>query len=340
MSQAVVFMNDYPMELARAGWLAGEYPGHHLWGAEHLRAAGFNVIYAKHRGTRLDRWFRRSGYPLGDVIDEMQVARAWRGSPIAFSAYSSGLVGLARLRRAGLWPWPLVSVVHPGLPRRAELGALSAYDVVITISEKLRQELITQHGRTASNTVCLPWGPDLRFPGYRDARDDGYVISSGKSARDLPTLVAALAGTKLRAKIRTGSQMAPPPEVEPLEDQLFADFVPEIANASVVCIPLHRASAGYGLTELNDALALGKPVVVTRNDYLEPDVAQVGCGFTVEPGDVAGMREALCTLMGDASLRERFGTAGRRYAEQHHNADTFGAGLDRVVRSLARDVVR
>jgi glycosyltransferase involved in cell wall biosynthesis len=335
VTRTVVFVNDYSMQMARDGWLAGHYPQHHLWGAEHVAAAGHRVLYAQHRGTRLDRLFVRKGFPAGDPWDQWHVVRRWRDAPVALSAYSYGLVGLARLRGMHAWPWPVVSTIHPGLPRARELSALRHHDVVITISALVRDQLVEQHGRTSTNTHFLPWGPDLAFPGYASNRDDGFVVSSGKAARDIPTLLHALARTGTPAKVRLGdTPMSLPPGAEPLPDAHFAHFIPLMARSAVVCIPLSSASAGYGLTELNDALALAKPVIVTRNPYLEPDVERVGCGIAVDQGDVAGWREALSRLMGDPALRLAMGTAGRRYAEAHHNADLYGRGVAELISSL------
>jgi glycosyltransferase involved in cell wall biosynthesis len=321
------------MQLARDGWLAGHYPAHHLWGAEHVAAAGHEVVLAEHRGTRLDRVFAKKGYVLGDAFDQWQVMRRWRDAPVGLSAYSSGLVGLARMRGLGAWPWPVVTTVHPGLPRPREMSALRHHDAVITISRRLRDSLIAQYGRTSANTFYLPWGPDLKFPGYAATGDDEFVISSGKSARDVDTFVRALDGAGIPAKVRAG--LTPlPPSVEPLPEAHFAHFIPVMARASVVCIPLASTRAGYGLTELNDALALGKPIIATKNDFLEPDVERVGCGITVKAGDVAGWREAMSTLMADSSLRRTMGEAGRQYAETHHNADVYGRGVSDLIATL------
>jgi hypothetical protein len=334
-ARTVVFANDYPMDQARGGWLAGAYPGHHLWGAEYLAAAGHDVVYAPHRGGGLyGRLSRRTGFAYGHLGDQREVLRHRRAAPVAYCAYSAGITGLARLRAAGRWPHPIVVVVHPGRPRPAVLAGLRHYDTVITISSQLREDLISEHGLSPERVVSLPWGPDLAFPGYASMGED-VIVSSGKTERDVGTLLQALEGTGLPARVRTGPWMSPlPPGTEPLADCLYSDLVPVLARAAVICLPLRSHDAGFGLTELNDALALGKPVVVTRNRYLEVDVEAVGCGIVVEPGDVRGWRDALMRLMGDRDLRRRMGAAGRRYAELHFNADLYGAGLVQIIENL------
>jgi glycosyltransferase involved in cell wall biosynthesis len=99
------------------------------------------------------------------------------------------------------------------------------------------------------------------------------------------------------------------------------------------------------MSEICDAIALGKPLVVTRSKHLGFDVEEVGCGFFVAAGDVAGWATALARLHRDADLRRKLGEAGpggswarqvRHYAEHHANATLCGrqveAALLRVLR--------
>ncbi len=60
-----------------------------------------------------------------------------------------------------------------------------------------------------------------------------------------------------------------------------------------------------------EALACGKPVVATAVDGI-PEIVENGRdGILVEPGDARGLAVAICQLLGDATLRERLGRAGR-----------------------------
>ncbi len=87
-----------------------------------------------------------------------------------------------------------------------------------------------------------------------------------------------------------------------------------------------------GLSELNDALALSKPVVMTRSPTaLDVDIEAIGCGIWVDVGDVDGWQRALSQLMSDAALRDRMGAAGRRFAEQGWNQQSYGARVVEIV---------
>lgn len=76
-----------------------------------------------------------------------------------------------------------------------------------------------------------------------------------------------------------------------------------------------------------EAMACGLPVVATAVGGV-PDVVIDGeTGLLVPPGDAEAMAAAILTLVGDASLRERFGAAGRLRAEALFSSTNY---LDRI----------
>ena len=89
---------------------------------------------------------------------------------------------------------------------------------------------------------------------------------------------------------------------------LLADY----AAARVIAIPLSiRASVPLrGLSSLLDAMAMGRPVVMTRHPGIDLDPQALGFGFTVEPNDAAGWAVALTRLTEDPSLAAAMGSAG------------------------------
>jgi glycosyltransferase involved in cell wall biosynthesis len=302
-------------------WLVthGEYPRQHLWGADALEAAGHEVEYGpfgpplEARGARL----------------RQQAAMLRRGG-IVLAGEAAMARELARLGR------PVVGVLHDvgaGLPhwvRRLRLA--------VCLSRRARDAIAAVGGRP----LLLPWGPDLRFAGY--ARDgDGPVVAAGKSNRDWPTLLAGLARSGAAAEVvvtRDASLPDPPPGVEvvrPSDGAAFLPFqavLPRLRRASVVAIPIADPDRLTGLSELNDALALGTPVVVTRCNQLDVDVEAIGCGIAVAPGDGDGWAAALARLAEDPALRSEIGARGRAWAEREWNADRFGEGLAEAFAAL------
>jgi glycosyltransferase involved in cell wall biosynthesis len=83
-------------------------------------------------------------------------------------------------------------------------------------------------------------------------------------------------------------------------------------------------SARSDRCRLKDALAMGKPVVITKSPHIDVDVEAIGCGFTVALGDVDGWTDALEKLR-DPAVATAAGSRGRAWAERHWNADVCDA---------------
>ena len=341
-------LNNYPLVAMRDLTAARRMPRQHLWGTDELAAAG-DVTLVPWRppggSEPLVRATRRTNSRLG-LLD--QQAYALRHGP--FDAYYSGdqrsLRGIALLRRAVARRARVVSVVHHPEHAGFPVGAmLQAHTGLLALSDHLRSELIRRHGLDERRIQTAHWGPDLGFAGYAPGDERHGVVSAGKTNRDLATLVGALrragapgvvydldgrvedppAGVTL---VRPGGAGADPGSATAY---LYERVLEHLRGAAVVVVPVIDPARLTGLTEINDALALGKPLIVTRSPYLPFDVEAVGCGIAVEPGDETGWRAAIERLLGDAGLRRELGARGRAHAEAGFNYASFGAAVRAAV---------
>ncbi|HEU0131828.1 MAG TPA: glycosyltransferase [Mycobacteriales bacterium] len=342
----VLFANNYSMAKAFRDVRAGTYPAQHLYGADALASAGWDVVVAPYdeSGTAA-AVSRRLRYRLGDLRQQAAARRV----DACYAGEPNSLAGLAALRSAKVWRTPLVTVLHT-VPRRTPRtrAQLAGYDRIVCLSSYVRDALLAAFPLDPARVTWAPWGPDLAFAGYSAPAAGGGIVSSGKTNRDQATLLAALGDAGLGGTVYARSPRGLPvvAGVELVTDETHEDTVEpggpkfsyahvlrDLVRADVVAIPLRDPGKISGLSELNDALALGKPVVVTRTPHLrDVDVEEIGCGRWVDAGDAAGWREALAALCGDAALRERMGAAGRAFAESSWHAGIFG---NAVVDALA-----
>jgi glycosyltransferase involved in cell wall biosynthesis len=107
-----------------------------------------------------------------------------------------------------------------------------------------------------------------------------------------------------------------------------------LASADAALISLGMAIPGAVPSKIYEAMASSLPILLIAEGEPARRVDQAQCGLAVRPGDLAGAREAINRLAGDAHLRERLGAAGRHAAETVYDRNEIGHSLDQFLRSV------
>ncbi len=345
----VLFANNYDMARARAGWRAGTYPAHHLYGTAQL-GSEFDVVdlpFSTDDRLALATELTRS--KLGNIGQQVAAARERRPGGVVYGATAQDLRALAVLRAARVFATPIVGVFHSAPSSRMSRGfAVRGFDRAIALCQDTRRGLVAC-GMPPERITVLGWGADLDFTGFGPwgpVATDAPVVATGKTGRDMQTLLEALRVTGLPARIYGDrdelGRAGPIPEdvtIRPASSKdttlsaplTYDHTVADLRSAAIVAIPLSNPYPLHGLTEVVDVLACGRPMILTRAPYFDFDIEQIGCGWWVERGDVRGWSERLTAAMADPNRLEQMGRAGRAWAEQHLNAQLFTEGLRRVL---------
>lgn len=342
----VACLNNYPLQKMLDRARSGEAPAQHCWGVDVGERSGWAMMIAPFHepaeSNPLEYLSRRTRTAFGQLDQELWALR--QNADVYFAADQRSLRGIAL---AGV-PGRKVSIIHhPVRLRRVNRRVLRGQDALICLSSRLVDELIAA-GFERDKLSLGRWGPDTASPVYAGAVDSGEIVSGGKSNRDIDTLVRAmtiarrsgivydLASTVRSAPpgvqlVRPGGAGADPASSNGyLPNHVYA----HLRSAAVIAIPVKDPNRLTGLTEVNDAMAFGKPVIVTRSPYLPIDVDRVGCGISVDPGDVKGWVNALNELA-DPGARKQMGENGRQYASSYWNYDSFGTDLTATVERVA-----
>ncbi len=108
--------------------------------------------------------------------------------------------------------------VFHGVPFGADRyfqAALSGFDHLIAMSQVTAEKLVTR-GVPVDRITTLSWGPDMNFAGFISAPAAGPtapVVSSGKTGRDIKTLLRALAVVRVPARVYGGVATVGPERV-------------------------------------------------------------------------------------------------------------------------------
>lgn len=168
-----------------------------------------------------------------------------------------------------------------------------------------------------------------------DCARANQLCAVGQTHRDYHTLLSAAAPLPhLTLRIDAGSPSSHPSRPVGLADapqnvefcRLEMGTVRQLyAESAAVVVPLHPNPIGAGLTTVLEAMAMGKPVIVTRSaagTFAGREQFRDGENvLLVDAADVEGLRQALLWLMSDGELRGRLGRNARRWVEQHASRD-------------------
>lgn len=250
------------------------------------------------------------------------------------------------------------------------LGARAGVDTIICHASAQRALVTARLGVPAERVRLLPYFADERFwraeavPAASGAEGEEPVICAvGLEFRDYGTLLAAARGLDARVEIAAASHwshhsafagMPTLPENVHVAAYDYLALRALYARSRCVVVPLHEVDNQAGITVILEAMAMGKPVVVSgtrgqtdvvrdrRNGGrgrmprewwpgfvdapgLAERVGQLPTGFYVLPGDADELRRAVHYLLEHDDVAEELGRNGRRVVEACFGLDAFTA---------------
>ncbi len=181
----------------------------------------------------------------------------------------------------------------------------------------------------------LPDQTDTRFftPGSASPNKARPIIASvGLEKRDYQTLAEATSDLDVDVKIAGFSKDAIAlarafPKVMPDNmSNLFyegPELVQLYRDADLVVVSVVDNKYCAGITSLLEAMACRRPVVVTRTQGLSEYLAPPGIATVVNPGDSAGMRQAILTLLNNPQEAEAQAQRGYELVLKQHNSEQY-----------------
>ena len=338
----------------------GEFPSHFLYGACHLEESGIDVVY--HRS------------PAGDMTRlKTAVYTAWRvltcreKFDAVYATHYKGLELLILLRALRLFRKPIVVWHHQPIvksrSRLREWGGRLFYrgmDRMIFFSQKLVDDSLGSPKADQSRMVVGHWGADLDF--YDRIRVDVRppadavpsvftFIATGKEQRDQPTLIEAFNRARLPLELYIGinpDPSVPNPNLDAVNSchpasnihvKKICGLLPyeialDVAKADCVAVCCYKTRYTAGLTTVVEALALGLPIVCSRNPQIPVDFDAEGCGIAVDYGDVEGWQRAVEYLATHPDEARRMGRRGREIAERRFNDRQCAREIAGVLRQV------
>lgn len=203
-------------------------------------------------------------------------------------------------------------------------------------------EIDALRARFAGSHARFTWLPYGLYVGGRESvssvpRDPPYLFAAGRSGRDYRTLIDAVRDTPFALRIACDRSEALahieiPANVTVLRACYGADYIGELAGASAVVVPLAVDDISAGQMVMLQAMAFGKPVVVTRTPTIA-EYASDGHEVVMVPrGDASALRASIDALMRSPERLAAIGDAGR---ERYERSFTMRAYVRNVLDAVS-----
>jgi glycosyltransferase involved in cell wall biosynthesis len=162
------------------------------------------------------------------------------------------------------------------------------------------------------------------------------VCSVGLEWRDYPTLIEAANGLNCDVKIAAGSLWSKGKnEAEGRQVPTNVDVrkykYPELrklyAESKIVVIPLYQTDFQAGITSILEAMAMGKPVIVTKTAGQTDTIIDGETGLYVSPGDPNDLRKKIHYLLENETERRRIADNGLRAFQNSFTLDHLVARI-------------
>jgi glycosyltransferase involved in cell wall biosynthesis len=345
---------------------AGAPERYSLYGVDEIAAAGFDVghnldpEYTARRpssagGAVLDRMVRLGGGYSGDFQTVLAAQRGMAAADVVFSTVDTVGIPLALLARAGLVRTPVVYAaiglperidqLRGGVARRLYKSAFRRLHTIVGYGWGEVAALRAWLGDDGSSVRFVPFGVDTdAFRPAPEAVLETDVVSIGADPRRDYVSLLALAHrhpewsfTVVASRDHDPVLSRAPANVRVETDVPFQVARTHLAAARLVVLPVRDNSYSGATTVLLQAMASGKPVVVTRTAAIEEGyhlADGVNCRL-VSPGSVGALEQAAGELLEDAPLAEALGTRARETVERHLSWDHYTRAIRDLLEAAA-----
>jgi glycosyltransferase involved in cell wall biosynthesis len=362
MPSAFVLYRDSVLRREALRAPLGDASRYALYGLDELERAGLEIRHdleppfepgarVRAEARVLDRAVRLAGGYSGDFARVVASLGALNRADVVFSTVDTVGIPLALLGRLGRVKPPVVYAAI-GLPERlAQLRGAAARRLFLDAFRRLHtiaaygwgeiDELQAWLGGEGPRVEFVAFGVDVEhFRPDPAAQPEDDVVSIGADPRRDFALLVELArrmparSFRLVASADNARVLGRLPANVRLEvDVPFSRIRDRLLGARVVVLPVRENTYSGATTTLLQAMACGKPVVVTRT-------AAIARGYHLEdgancrlvpPGDLAALEQAVAGALDDRWLAAGLGLRARETAERNLTWSAYANDIRRLL---------
>lgn len=219
----------------------------------------------------------------------------------------------------------------------------------LNLEESVSSRIVCQE-----QTEVLYWGVQLLYYDNKIKKDSQNLtsdfISTGMENRDFRTLLLGFEYINAPLKIYATKRFGCSDYLfsyNNISNNIFINYVEQkddtiykltqiVANSYCVVVLILEEFCTYcvGHTSIVEALALGKPLIVTDNPYHPIDVEKEGVGLKVKPSDSQSLVGAVNYLKNNREQALEMGRKARKLAEVKYNIDVCAKQIMEAIDNL------
>jgi hypothetical protein len=236
---------------------------------------------------------------------------------------------------------PAIARFLPGLSRLAIRLVDDPKNIYCVLSNEERDTFPATWGVPSERVVFTPFKVTLYD--YIDAEpsDGDYVFAGGDSLRDHDLLLRAVDGLDVPVRIASDRLPATVPPNVTAGRVPHDEYMQLLLRCRLVVVPLLVRNRSAGQQTYLNAMALGKPVIVTDAPGVRDHVDDGVTGFVV-PNDVDALRARIRWVLDPANAAVVAGVAaaGRVAARERFSAEAYAVRILEVCEQAAANSSR
>jgi len=233
------------------------------------------------------------------------------------------------------------------------LGLLVSKMDAITYNARSERSLLLKMNLNPKRLFYLPWGIDKGF--FKPLNTEvtpGLIVSVGNANRDYITLIRAVKNIKgnFKVKIVTGGTLRFRKNEQRYHlNQLTSNLNDKVeitrrlhpiklrdlyARAQIIVVPVYPSESASGITAVLEAMAMGKPCIVTRSEGLLDYVTNEKNAVLIRPFDAEDLRKNLLYILENEKEASNLGRGGRKTVESSFNTEKEAQVLHNIIKIL------
>jgi glycosyltransferase involved in cell wall biosynthesis len=300
------------------------------------------------------RWARRMEQRLKlDFIESLSAVRQFSKHDVVLSTSEKVAIPLAALSQMMRREVPQVVIAHKlssgSKTRLWKTWQLHrAFAQVICVCRAQADYAVHQLGLAPSQVSFIYDSVDHLFFRPSKIETEPFILAVGQEQRDYTTLLQAVSGTGLKLVVVASSpwsssrvDISEADHVTVLSHISYQALRDLYARARLIIVPLLNMDYSAGSNGVLEAMAMGKPVIVSHTRGITDYVTHGENGLYVSPGEPQELRETIRSLWEQPAERDRLGANARQAVQDKMNVDIYADRVVQIVRqAIAAPKVR